>query len=361
MDLPSVLIPAYKPDEKMIDLIRKLIDAGFTRLLVVNDGSGSAFDSYFAEAEQLGCRVLRHAINMGKGRALKTGLNEALLCGFADPGVITADADGQHAPGDIYRVAQAMQANPEALVLGVRCFTGNVPIRNRMGNAITRGVFALVNGNGIMDTQTGLRGIPLKHIPLMLALKGERYEYEMNMLLEARPNDVHMVQVPIDTIYIEGNKSSHYHPFIDSVRIYALILRYILSSFIAGIVDYGVFVVMHLSFPRLLIESVVAARLLSSLVNFIINRKIVFRQKGTVAHAAFRYYTLVVFIMLASYGLIWTLSGPLGINVFLAKLLTDILLSIISFIAQREFVYSSSSKVIVFKNNRTTAVNPGAE
>lgn len=361
MDLPSILIPAYKPDDKMITLIKELVESGFTRLLIVNDGSGPEYDACFAEAEALGCRILQHAINMGKGRALKTGLNEALLCGFADPGIITADADGQHAPRDIHRIALAMQENPEALVLGVRRFTGNVPIRNRMGNTITRGVFALVNGNGIMDTQTGLRGIPLRHVPLALSLKGERYEYEMNMLLEARPNDVRMVQVPIDTIYIEGNKSSHYHPFIDSVRIYALILRYILSSFVAGIVDYGVFAVMHLSFPRLLIESVVTARILSSIVNFIINRKIVFRQKGTVAHAAFRYYALVVFIMLSSYGLIWTLSGPLGLNVFFAKIITDIFLSIISFFAQRELVYSPSSRIKIFKNHQAAATNQGTK
>ncbi|MDW7656319.1 MAG: bifunctional glycosyltransferase family 2/GtrA family protein [Bacillota bacterium] len=361
MDLPSILIPAYKPDSQMISLIRELIDTGFTRLLVVNDGSGPEYDACFNEAEALGCKVLRHAINMGKGRALKTGLNEAMLSGYADRGIITADADGQHAPRDIYRVALAMQESPEALVLGVRRFTGKVPIRNKMGNAITRGVFALVNGNGIMDTQTGLRGIPLRHLPLMLSLKGERYEYEMNMLLEARPNDVHMVQVPIDTIYIEGNKSSHYHPFIDSVRIYALILRYILSSIVAGIVDYGVFAVMHLSFPRLLIESVVVARILSSIVNFMINRKIVFRQKGTVAHAAFRYYSLVVFIMLCSYGLIWTLSGPLGLNVFLAKIITDAILSIVSFFAQREFVYSSAARIKIFKNHQTAVTDLGSE
>ncbi len=355
MDLPSVLIPAYKPDDKMLKLIEDLLELGFSRIMVVNDGSGPDYDACFARAEVLGCRIVRHAVNMGKGRALKTGLNEAMLCGFSEPGVITADADGQHLPGDIRRVAQAMAEDPNALVLGVRRFTGNVPLRNRMGNGITRGVFAMVNGNGVMDTQTGLRGLPGKHLPLMLALKGERYEYEMNMLLEARPNDVQMVQVPIDTVYIEGNKSSHYHPFIDSVRIYGLILRYILSSTMAGVVDYGVFALVHTRFPDPLIVSVVSARVISSLVNFLINRNIVFRQKGTMAHAAGRYYALVLFVMLASYGLIWTLSVPLGLNVYLSKVITDIFLSIFSFVIQREFVYSSSSRIKVFKNHKAEA------
>lgn len=355
MDLPSVLIPAYKPDDKMLQLIQDLLELGFSRIMVVNDGSGPAFDACFEQAGAMGCRIVRHAVNMGKGRAMKTGINEAMLCGFAEPGIITADADGQHLPGDIRRVATAMAENPDALVLGVRRFTGNVPLRNRMGNGITRGVFAMVNGNGVMDTQTGLRGLPGQHLPLMLALKGERYEYEMNMLLEARPNNVPMVQVPIDTVYIEGNKSSHYHPFIDSVRIYGLILKYILSSIMAGVVDYGVFALVHTRFPNPLIISVVSARILSSLVNFLINRNIVFRQKGTMAHAAGRYYTLVLFVMLASYGLIWTLSVLLGLNVYLSKVITDIFLSIFSFVIQREFVYSSSARIKVFKNHKAEA------
>lgn len=361
MNFPTILIPAYKPNEKMLELIRKLMGLGFSRILVVDDGSGPEYDIYFSEAEKMGCRVLHHAVNMGKGRALKTGLNEALLSGLADHGVITADADGQHLPEDIYRIAEAMQENPDALVLGVRRFTGHVPLRNRLGNAITRGVFALINGTAVMDTQTGLRGLPKKHIPLFLTLKGERYEYEMNMLLEVKPNNIPIVQVPIDTVYIEGNKYSHYRPFIDSVRIYGLILRYLTSSLTAGIVDYGVFAIMHLNFPHLLIESVIVARICSSIVNFTINRNLVFRQKMAVVHAAIRYYTLVVVIMLASSGSIWLLSTVLGMNAFIAKIITDILLGFVSFTVQREFVYNSSGKGKIFKNKRSAKSEIGTD
>ncbi|NLM76778.1 MAG: glycosyltransferase [Ruminococcaceae bacterium] len=361
MNLPAILIPAYKPDDKMIALIRELVGMGFEHIMVVNDGSGLEFEACFAEAEALGCHMVRHAVNMGKGRALKTGINEAMLIRWHEQGIITADADGQHLPGDIYRVAQAMQENPAALVLGVRRFTGKVPIRNRMGNMITRGVFALVNGHGIMDTQTGLRGLPRQHMDLMLALKGERYEYEMNMLLEAKPNDISMVQVPIDTVYIEGNKSSHYNPLVDSVRIYALILRYILSSLFAGIVDYGVFALLISRVPGLLIESFVIARLCSSLVNFLINRNIVFRQKATVANAAVRYYLLVVVVILASSGSIWVLSSVLGLNHYLAKIITDVVLSLFSFVMQREFVYRSSSKIKIFKNHQVSGAGKSTD
>ena len=83
MDLPSILIPAYKPDEKMVNLIKALHELGFHQIIVVNDGSGAKFDPVFAEAASLDCLVLKHAINMGKGRAMKTGFNEAMNRGLA--------------------------------------------------------------------------------------------------------------------------------------------------------------------------------------------------------------------------------------------------------------------------------------
>lgn len=344
MDLPSILIPAYKPDDKMINLIKALHELGFHQIIVVNDGSDAGFDPVFAEAASLDCLVLKHAINMGKGRAMKTGFNEAMNRGLAAEGVITADADGQHAPADIMKIALAMRAAPEALVLGVRRFTGKVPLKSRFGNGITRIVFSLINGGNILDTQTGLRGIPAVHLPLILALTGERYEYEMNMLLAARPNDINMVQVPIDTIYIEGNRSSHFKVVRDSARIYALLFKFLFSSAMAGIVDYGLFVLMTVSFPGQLLASVVTARAVSSLINFLINRNLVFKQKGAAGSAACRYYTLAAAVMLSGYGLIKLLSGPLGVNVYLAKVMADILMYFVSFLVQREFVYKVSRR-----------------
>ena len=349
MDLPAVLIPAYKPDLKMLRLINDLQEKGFFKIIVIDDGSGADYAAIFEAAAQAGCLIERHAINMGKGRALKTGINAALLQEKAGLGLITADADGQHTAEDIFAVATAMLAEPAALVLGVRQFSEKMPLLNKMGNTITRGVFALINGNSVKDTQTGLRGLPLVHLPLLLSLKGERYEYEMNMLLEARPHGISFVQVPISTIYIEGNKSSHYRSFIDSVRIYGLILLYIMSAIISTAVDFGIFAIMFFTFPSLLMLDVLTGRLISSVVNFFINKKIVFKQKGTVAHAAVRYYILVALVSLASFGLIKLLTSQLGMNVFIAKLVTDISLGLVSFFAQREFVYAPSAKARMFK------------
>ena len=290
-------------------------------------------------AAALGCLVLQHAINMGKGRALKTGFNEALYRGYADHGLITADADGQHTPADIGHIAEVMAMHPDSLVLGVRRFTGRVPLKNRLGNGITRLIFALINGKMVYDTQTGLRGIPAVHLPLILTLAGERYEYEMNMLLAVKPNHIPLEQATIETVYIEGNKSSHFNAFRDSARIYALLFKFILSSAASAIVDYGVFALMHISFPGQLIASVVVARVFSSLVNFLINRNLVFKQKGAAASSAARYYALAAAVMLVGYLMIKGLTGSVGLNVYLAKVISDVSLYFVSFYVQREFVY----------------------
>jgi putative flippase GtrA len=339
MDFPVILIPAYKPDHQLPDLIVQLKANGFEKILVVDDGSGQSYEPIFTQVSDMGCLILQHAINMGKGRALKTGLNYCLTSNLAASGVITADADGQHSAGDIAKIAAAMAENPDALVLGVRHFTGKVPIRNRLGNSITRIFFSLIHGHVVRDTQSGLRGIPFSHMPLILSLSGEHYEYEMNMLLAVRPNDINLIQIPIETIYIEGNRHSHYKVLRDSVRIYRLLVKFVCSSAVATIVDYGLFTLMNLSFANQVFSSIVVARIVSSTVNFSINRRVVFKRKNPPRSAILRYYGLALVIMLASYGLIKLFAGVLGLNVYVAKVISDSLLTVFSFVAQREFVY----------------------
>ena len=339
MNSPCIMIPAYKPDSKMIDLIERLITAGFTNIIVVDDGSGPDFAPVFDAAAELGCAVLHHGINMGKGRAMKTGFNHGLVHDLFADGVITADADGQHTPEDVRKIADAMAASPDAMVLGIRNFTGDVPLKSRLGNGITRRLFCLIHGGDVRDTQTGLRGFPTEQIPMILGLPGERYEYEMNMLLAARPHDINIVQIPIDTIYIEGNRSSHFKAFQDSMRIYRLLIKFVASSLVSTAMDYLIFTMMNILFPGQLLGSVTVARAVSSVINYSINKNIVFKRKCSAKKALIRYYTLAGFIMLANYGLIILLNRVLNINLYLSKVIADILLYTISFFAQRELVY----------------------
>ena len=180
-----VLIPAYKPEERLIKLSEKLLSEDFLEIVVVDDGSGEDFAPIFLKLKEMGVTVLAHAINLGKGSALKTGFNFVATERPDAAGVVTADADGQHLVKDIKRVGEALLAQESTIVLGSRKFAGKVPLKSRFGNTITKAVFNLVSGEKIRDTQTGLRGFPASSLKDMLALKGSRYEYEMNVLLEA--------------------------------------------------------------------------------------------------------------------------------------------------------------------------------
>lgn len=215
-----VLIPAYKPDHKLLSLLEEL--RHYPEIVVINDGSGAEFDPLFESLQ--GVTLLRHEVNRGKGAALKTGM-AYIREHFPDvKGLITVDADGQHRPADIDRVAQELEAHPDSLVLGVRSFSGaGVPLRSRVGNIVTRLLFFALVGVFIRDTQTGLRGIPLSFVGDLIDLKPDRYEYELEVLLACRRRPLR--QVTIETVYIEENRSSHFNPVQDSLKIYKTLIR----------------------------------------------------------------------------------------------------------------------------------------
>jgi hypothetical protein len=109
----------------------------------------------------------------------------------------------------VLKIAKILQNNPDNLVLGVRTFNNGIPVRSLIGNTITKYIFALLIGLRIKDTQTGLRGIPRKSIPQLLKIYGEKYEYEMNMLIYSKDMNLGIIQEPIQTIYLNSNDSSH--------------------------------------------------------------------------------------------------------------------------------------------------------
>lgn len=334
----AILIPAYKPDERMVPLICALREKGFERIYVVDDGGGEAFRPLFDEAQKMGARVLSHPENRGKGAALKTGLSQIISEGACP--VITADADGQHTPEDICAVASAMAEAPEALVLGTRD-KKQMPPRSRMGNTITCAVLGLLSGLWIDDTQTGLRGIPAQALKQFARLEGERYEYEMNMLLRARETRMKVVQVVIHTVYFDNNQGSHFKTVRDSARIYALlfrrIARYIGSSAVSGVVDFGLFTLLHVLVPDILIVPVVGARVISALINYLINREVVFKSRaGRQSLGAF--YLLVAVVMMLSYLIIRLLTG-LGVPTLVAKVLADGILFVLSYNVQHRWIF----------------------
>jgi putative flippase GtrA len=334
----AVLIPAWEPDEEFLRLVEGLVPFGFGALLIVDDGSSATADPIFATVEGMpGVRLLHHAVNLGKGRALKTGFNCVLATLPGIEIVVTADADGQHTLQDIAAVAQAALTAPTRFVLGARSFGGTVPFRSRFGNGLTRQIFRLVTGASLIDTQTGLRAIPRSRLAELLPLEGERYEFEMTMLAHLCRSGKHPLEVPIATVYHEGNRSSHFDPVRDSMRIYFVLARFYASSLLAAAIDFAGFTLAFAATGNILVS--VAVGRLSSLVNFLVNRRFVFKGRGPVVSALGRYYMLAVVIAGLSYMLIRAAVVHLHWNVFVAKLVIDALLSLISFAGQRTWVF----------------------
>lgn len=226
---PVIVIPAVEPDGALVDLVAGLRARSPFALVVVDDGSTGRTAPIFQDVAAVpGCTVLIHPRNLGKGRALRTALAHVLAVHPGAPGVVTADADGQHAVEDVLRVTGCLLARPHALILGVRQFTRDVPARNRIGNGLGRRAVRLVTGVDLSDTQTGLRGIPAAWLPELIALRTERYAFEMEMLLWAYTRSVEIVEQPIRTLY--AGRVSHFAPVVDSLRVGLILARFAASS-----------------------------------------------------------------------------------------------------------------------------------
>ncbi len=342
-----ILIPAYQPDEKLTAFARELKETGL-EALVVDDGSGEECAQYFEACELLGLKVVHHEVNRGKGAALRTGM-EAISRIYPEARwIITADSDGQHTLESLEKVAAVCRENPDALVLGGRFQDKDkIPFKSRLGNDFTRFVFKLATGISIHDTQTGLRGFPSSAIPRMLEVKGDRYEYEMNMLLSLKGWEMPYKEVPIETVYIDNNAGTHFHPFRDSIRILSQILKFISASVISFVVDYLLYILFLYALCPLILGkplpsyavpvSYFAARVISGIVNYILNSRMVFKSSGVRQAAGYAVLWLVVLGlgMLGSY-LIKDLLGWPGI---ICKLLIDAPLFLLSYFVQREIIF----------------------
>ncbi|MFD1032237.1 glycosyltransferase [Metaplanococcus flavidus] len=345
MEQIAIIIPAYKPDKKCLDTVEKIIAAGFRQIIVVDDGNSEEFASTFTSLEShKEVTLLNHSVNRGKGRALKTAFEYILKNRPSCEAVITADADGQHLVTDILKVSEQMFKTPEKVVLGTRDFSQkNIPFRSRFGNRFTRLLFLLSTGTVLTDTQTGLRGIPVRYLPQLLKVIGERFEFEMNVLAALRENNIEVTEVSIETVYIDDNKSSHFNPLRDSYHIYKVFIFYGLSGVASFALDIGLYwlFIQLLRDPApdlFIIFATVAARILSSLFNFYINRNKVFKQGSN--KSLVRYFILAAFIMLASAGSVHFLYAEwLGRGEVILKVIVDTILFILGFVVQRAWVF----------------------
>lgn len=333
----AILIPAYKPDDKLVALTDQLLTHDDLKLVVVDDGSGEAFRPVF-EALDKRVTLISYPDNKGKGGALKTGIRYIMDHMPECERLVTADADGQHRYADIRRVLDKSEEMPGALVLGSRAFDGDVPLRSRFGNAMTRQVFAIASGVKVRDTQTGLRGFDRDGMRLFVDVPGDRYEYEINMLLTAARAEMPIYEVTIETVYLNDNESSHFNPLKDSMRIYACILKFACSSLICFGIDYVLFQLLRTFIPLTWVSNLLA-RIVSASVNFTLNKKLVFKGNEKTLPAVLKYAALAVFIYLIDTAILALLYEKLGWSRYVVKIISGVLGYLISFSVQGRIVY----------------------
>ena len=346
-----VLIPAYKPTENLLPFIHSLEERDL-QIILVDDGSGEEFLPLFQRIEEeSSAKVIHSPTNQGKGSALKKGLSY-LQTLDGDFQVITVDADGQHSAKDTVALLQKGQEAPDSLLLGARQQSGDSPLRSRIGNYITKKVFLLSTGVKLEDTQTGLRSFSKKMIPKLLSIPGDRYEYEMNVLLRFAKEGIPLVESPIETIYIEDNRGSHFDTVKDSLRIYRQILKFTSSSVLSFCVDF-LFYSFCLALSGNLFLSNAIARLVSLHCNFFFNKNYVFEKrnpkkaedKTVLTKDYLSYLALALFLFFVNTMLLSGIVNSLHINPYLAKIITEILLFFFSYYVQKNLIFLKPEKI----------------
>ena len=340
-----IIIPAYEPDDNLIKVVRSAADTD-CELIVVDDGSKEGYFELFKEAGKY-AHVISYSENHGKGFALKTAY-EYVNRKYANKKyiVVTIDSDGQHSIKDAINVLEVAEEHPGSLVLGSRMGLSDSPIKSRFGNAVTRFVYRIASGVKIYDTQTGLRAFSSELMDTMLGIEGERYEYEMKVLMELPKKNISIIEVPIETIYIDNNSGTHFHPLRDSYKIYKEILKYSLSSFISFLTDYCLYSILLLALGNgLIVAANIGARIISASVNFMLNYKYVFKAKESVFKCAVKYVILAVTVIIVNSILLYFLVDGLGCNAFGSKIVVEIVMFVLNWIVQRLFIFGKQENV----------------
>lgn len=349
-----VVIPSLGPDDNMLNYVNELIEKGFSKILLINDGSDDEDERYYRNLLDKHTDVIhyvKHNVNEGKGRALKTGFHYILNTFTNDEitGVVTADADGQHSVKDTINVALKL-IETETYVLGCRNFNAeNIPPKSEFGNKVTTFVFKQLYGKKITDTQTGLRGLPFNELKFIIPLIGEKFDYEINMLIHMVTSIKDIEEVEIDTIYFDSNRATHFDAVKDSIKIYKIMFKqfflYTGSGLLSFIVDVSFFTLFITLFglngvvTQAIFLSTLLARILSSLLNYNLNKNVVFKNSENNKTIFVKYYALCIMQMLLSWFLVSQVFTRSTIYITLIKIFIDILLFLISFQIQKKWVF----------------------
>ena len=211
-----VIIPSYNNDKTLADVIES-VRLYSTDILVVNDGSTDETASILNREVNL--HIITHPSNQGKGVALKHGLCYAQKQGFRY--AITIDSDGQHFASDIPALIEAIEEEPDSLLVGARNLASdNMPGKNTFANKFSNFWFTLETGIKLQDTQSGYRLYPLQRMSIDKWYYTAKYEFELEALVFAAWGGITVKNIPVHVYYPpQGERVSHFRPFRDFTRI----------------------------------------------------------------------------------------------------------------------------------------------
>jgi glycosyltransferase involved in cell wall biosynthesis len=337
----ALIIPAYQPLPSLPGLVRSLLDAEWAcpPIVVVNDGSDPLKKAIFDELSSLdGVTVIHHAVNLGKGAALRTAFNYLLVQYPALVGAITVDADGQHLPHDVVSVYKEFIQHQESLVLGSREFKKEVPLRSRFGNILTGHIFRLLVGKRLKDTQTGLRGIPSSLMRKLMQFKSNRYEFELDMLILCSREQRPIREVSISTVYEDGNKSSHFNPILDSFKIYFVFLRFVSLSLVTYATDLLIFTLSFWTYQHMFL-SVLLGRASGLIVSATGSKFFVFKSSLPFQEVFFKFTLLWLTLLGISYSLMILFVDYWNFNIYASRIAVDSVLFTFNFLVQRHLIF----------------------
>jgi len=208
-----VIVPTYNNQKTLKKVLDSILDFT-TNVIIINDGSTDSTSEILKSYSQL--TQIHHPKNLGKGRALRNGFRKALELDFEY--AITIDSDGQHFAADIPVFLEAIQDEPNALLIGSRNMTQeNVPKKSSFGNKFSNFWFKFETGIKLDDTQSGFRLYPLRLLPKRFYTN--KFEFEIEVIVRAAWKGIVVKNIPIQVLYDPAERVSHFRPFRDFTRI----------------------------------------------------------------------------------------------------------------------------------------------
>ena len=355
-----IVIPALNPPASLSAYVEALVNEGFSRIVVVNDGSRTDKLPVFFKVKRLGAIVIDHRQNMGQGAALRTGFQYYLdhFQGQSD-GVITLNADRQLPAAEAMKIASSLHNEQEmgsfALVVGTRDLLGkNVSDYDYRMGGVMKLLYHMLMGVRLNDPLSGVFGIPDLRVRQCMDIGGDGYSYATSMTMSFEK--IGFLQVPISYVTYEEGVERTFRKVKDTIWILFTIFRkfifYSITSVSASILDvilFGIFTsVTFRGNPMAIIYSTVCARVISASVNYLLTKRFVFHFKSDSAQgttkSAGAFFLLSAMQCICSALVVSAMKFLLGGNVVGIKVLVDMTLFFVSYKIQHKYIFKDDKK-----------------